>query len=59
MRLAIPLVDTGVSQLCMAALLIGAGALPAPFAIAALIGAIFLEFTAPIRLKMSLHNSSE
>jgi hypothetical protein len=53
MRLAIPLVDAGVSQLCMAALLIGAGVLPAPFAIAALIGAIFLEFTAPIRLKMS------
>jgi len=59
MRLAIPLVDAGVSQLCMAALLIGAGALPAPFAIAALLGAIFLEFTAPIRLKMSKINFSE
>ena len=57
MRLAIPLVDSGVSQLCMAALLIGAGALPAPFAIAALIGAIFLEYTAPIRLKMSTYDS--
>ncbi len=53
MRLAIPLVDAGVSQLCMAALLIGVGVLPAPFAIAALIGAVFLEFTAPIRLKMA------
>ena len=57
MRLAIPLVDSGVSQLCMAALLIGAGALPAPFAISALIGAIFLEYTAPIRLKMSTYDS--
>lgn len=53
MRLSIPLVDAGVSQLCMAGLLIGVGVLPAPFALAALIGAIFLEFTAPIRLKMS------
>lgn len=52
MRLALPLVDAGVSQLCMAALLVGIGVLPPPFAIAALIGAIFLEFTAPIRLKM-------
>ena len=59
MRLAIPLVDAGVSQLCMAALLISAGALPPPFAIAALIGALFLEYTAPIRLRMSIHNSSE
>lgn len=53
MRLAIPLVDAGVSQLCMASLLIGVGVLPAPFAVAALIGAVFLEYTAPIRLKMS------
>lgn len=53
MRLAIPLVDAGVSQLCMASLLIGAGVLPAPFAIAALAGAVFLEYTAPIRLKIS------
>jgi hypothetical protein len=53
MRLSIPLVDAGVSQLCMACLLIGVGTLPAPFAIAALVGAVFLEFTAPIRLKMS------
>ncbi len=53
MRLAIPLVDAGVSQLCMASLLIGVGVLPAPFALAALIGAIFLEYTAPIRLRMS------
>ncbi len=59
MRLAIPLVDSGVSQLCMAALLIGAGALPAPLAIAALIGAIFLEYTAPIRLKMSTYDSGQ
>jgi hypothetical protein len=53
MRLAIPLVDAGVSQLCMASLLIGVGVLPAPFAVAALVGAVFLEYTAPIRLKMS------
>jgi len=53
MRLAIPLVDCGVSQLCVAALLICVGALPAPFAVAALIGALFLEYTAPIRIKMS------
>ena len=59
MRLAIPLVDAGVSQLCMASLLIGVGVLPAPYAIAALIGAVFLEYTAPIRLKMSINNSSE
>lgn len=53
MRLSIPLVDAGVSQLVMACLLTGVGALPAPFALAALVGAVFLEYTAPIRLKMS------
>jgi hypothetical protein len=53
MRLSIPLVDAGVSQLCLAALLIGVGALPPSFAIAALLGALFLEHTAPIRMKMA------
>ena len=57
MQLAIPLVDAGVSQLCMASLLIGVGALPATFAVAALIGAVFLEYTAPIRLRMSKFGS--
>ncbi len=53
MRLSIPLVDAGVSQLCLATLLIGVGALPPSFAIAALLGALFLEHTAPIRMKMA------
>ena len=56
MRLSIPLVDAGVSQLCLAALLIGVGALPPSFAIAALLGAVFLEYTAPIRMKMATLN---
>ena len=49
MRLSIPLVDAGVSQLCMATLLFCAGVLPAPLTLAALVGALFLEITAPIR----------
>ena len=36
-----------------ATLLIGVGALPPSFAIAALLGALFLEHTAPIRMKMA------
>ncbi len=56
MRLSIPLVDAGVSQLCMVSLLFGVGVIPAPYAVAALIGAIFLDYTAPIRLKMSQKN---
>ena len=55
MRLAIPLVDSGVSQLCMAALLFGVGVLPANYALAAVIGAVFLDRTAPIRMKFSIH----
>lgn len=58
MRLAIPLVDSGVSQLCMASLLFGVGVLPANYALAAVIGAVFLDRTAPIRMKLSsLKNS--
>lgn len=53
MRLSIPLVDAGVSQMCMAAMLIGVGVLPAPLALATLIGAIFLEYTAPIRMNFT------
>lgn len=53
MRLSLPLVDCGISQLCMTALLFGAGVLPASFALASLIGAIFLDRTAPIRMKFA------
>lgn len=53
LRLAIPLVDSGISQLCMTALLFGAGVLPAEFALAALVGAVFLEYTAPLRMKLA------
>lgn len=53
MRLSIPLVDAGVSQLCVVALLFGAGVLAAPLALAVIIGALFLEFTAPIRFKFT------
>ncbi len=53
MRLSIPLVDAGVSQLCVVTLLFGAGVLTAPLALAAIIGALFLEITAPIRFKFT------
>jgi hypothetical protein len=53
MRLSIPLVDAGVSQLCMVTLLFGTGILPAPLALAVIIGALFLEITAPIRFKFT------
>ena len=53
MRLSIPLVDAGVSQLCMVTLLFGAGVLTAPLAFAIIIGALFLEITAPIRFKFT------
>ncbi len=53
LRLSLPLVDAGVSQLCMAALLFGAGVLPPSYALAAIIGAIFLDRTAMIRMKFA------
>lgn len=53
MRLSIPLVDAGVSQLCLVTLLFGAGVLTAPLAFAVIIGALFLEITAPIRFKFT------
>ena len=53
MRLAIPLVDAGISQLCMAALLFGVGVLPPSFTLAVLLGAIFLDRTATIRMKFA------
>lgn len=53
MRLSIPLVDAGVSQLCLVTLLFGAGVLTAPFAFAIIVGALFLEITAPIRFKFT------
>lgn len=53
MRLAIPLVDAGISQLCMAALLFGVGALPPSFTLAVLLGAVFLDRTATIRMKFA------
>ncbi|MDP7004713.1 MAG: hypothetical protein QF718_00690 [Phycisphaerales bacterium] len=53
MKLAIPLVDAGVSQMCMAALLIGVGLLTPSFAVAALIGALFLEYTVTTRMKFA------
>ena len=57
MRLAIPLVDSGVSQLCLAALLFWAGVLPASLTVAVLLGAIFLDRTAPIRMKFARQDS--
>jgi hypothetical protein len=53
MRLSIPLVDAGVSQLCLVTLLFGAGVLTPPLAFAVIIGALFLEITAPIRFKFT------
>ena len=52
-RLSIPLVDAGVSQLCLVTLLFGAGVLAPPLAFAVIIGALFLEITAPIRFKFT------
>ncbi len=56
MQLAIPLVDAGVSQLCMATLLFLAGVLTASFTLAVIIGAVFLEHTATIRMKFAKIN---
>ena len=53
MRLSLPLVDCGISQLCMTALLFGTGVLPASFAFASIIGAVFLDRTATIRMKFA------
>ncbi len=53
MRLATPLVDAGISQLCMAALLFGAGVLTPSFTLAVLLGAVFLDRTASIRMKFA------
>ena len=53
MRLSIPLVDAGVSQLCLVTLLFGASVLTAPLAFAIIVGALFLEITAPIRFKFT------
>ncbi len=55
MRLSLPLVDCGISQLCMTALLFGAGVLPASFALASIIGAVFLDRTASIRMKFAIN----
>lgn len=51
MKLAIPLVDAGISQMCMVALLSLSGVLPASFALAALVGVVFLECTVATRMK--------
>ena len=53
MRVTMPLVDAGVSQMCMAALLFGVGVLNEKLAFAAIIGAICIEFTAKTRQKFS------
>jgi hypothetical protein len=53
LRLAIPLVDAGISQLCMAALLFGAGVLTPSLTLAVLLGAVFLDRTASIRMKFA------
>ena len=54
MKLTIPLVDAGVSQICIAALLFGVGVLNEECTVAVIIGAIFLELSAPIRRKFAL-----
>ena len=53
MRITLPLVDAGVSQLCMAALLFGVGILNEELAFAVIIGAIFIELTAKTRQKFA------
>ena len=53
MRITMPLVDAGASQLCMAALLFGVGVLSAELAVAAIIGAVFIELTAKTRQKFA------
>jgi hypothetical protein len=54
MRTTMPLVDAGASQLCMAAMLFGVGVLNAELTLAAIIGAIFIELTAPTRRKFAI-----
>lgn len=54
MRLTMPLVDAGVSQLCMASLLFGVGVLRPELALAAIIGVVFLELSAPMRRKFAI-----
>ncbi len=54
MRLTMPLVDAGVSQLCMASLLFGVGVLRPELTLAAIIGVVFLELSAPMRRKFAI-----
>ena len=54
MQLTMPLVDAGVSQLCMASLLFGVGVLHPELALAAIIGVVFLELSAPMRRKFAI-----
>tara|TARA_B100000959_G_scaffold284721_1_gene357143 strand:- start:850 stop:2037 length:1188 start_codon:yes stop_codon:yes gene_type:complete len=53
MRITMPLVDAGASQLCMAAMLFGVGVLSEELTLAAISGAIFIELTAPTRRKFA------
>ena len=53
MRITMPLVDAGPSQLCMATMLFGVGVLSAELTLAAILGAIFIELTAPTRRKFA------
>lgn len=53
MRITMPLVDAGASQLCMAAMLFGVGVMSEELTLAAILGAIFIELTAPTRRKFA------
>jgi len=53
MRISMPLVDAGASQLCMAAMLFGVGVMSQELTLAAIFGAIFIELTAPTRRKFA------
>lgn len=59
MRTTMPLVDAGVSQLCMAAMLFGVGILNEELTIAAIFGTLFIELTAPTRKKFSVEIANE
>ncbi len=53
MKLALPLVDASISQLCITALLFITGVLTPTMALALLFGAIFLDQTARTRMKFA------
>ncbi|MDP7008024.1 MAG: hypothetical protein QGI78_00465 [Phycisphaerales bacterium] len=54
MRTTMPLVDASVSQLCLGVMLFGIGVLSQELTMSIIIGALFIELTAPTRKKFAL-----